>query len=109
MRWYVLSEPSGIITLCVDETDARESAAEYDTLYPANAPHVATRLHAIDVNHSEGNLEMVASCAWVQNMDYGDEWATSCGKSFLLNEGSPRENGLQWCGFCGRQLKEETR
>jgi len=57
--------------------------------------------HFADVN------KMVSTCTWNQDQDYGDSWNTQCGKSFLLNDGSPHENGLQWCGFCGRPLEEQ--
>lgn len=48
MRWYVLSKTTGIATLCASERDARSEAEAYNRLYPLHAPHVATRLQAID-------------------------------------------------------------
>jgi hypothetical protein len=47
-HWYVLSETTGIATLCASEQDARSEARDYDKVYPLAAPHVATRLQPID-------------------------------------------------------------
>ncbi len=44
MHWYVLSESTGIATLCVSEQDARREAPAYDRLWPRAAPHIATQL-----------------------------------------------------------------
>ena len=45
-RWYCVSK-DGAATLCVDEEDARKTAADADLDYPRNAPHTATQLAPI--------------------------------------------------------------
>lgn len=42
-RWYAVSR-TGMATLCVDEDDARENAAQFDADWPDAAPHVAVLL-----------------------------------------------------------------
>ena len=42
-RWYFVTN-DGAATLCVDEADARESAAEADIAFPRMAPHQVTQL-----------------------------------------------------------------
>ena len=42
-RWYFVTN-DGAATLCVDEADARESAAEADIAFPRMAPHHVTQL-----------------------------------------------------------------
>ena len=42
-RWYFVTN-DGAATLCVDEADARESAAEADIAFPRMAPHLVTQL-----------------------------------------------------------------
>lgn len=49
MHWYALSKTTGVATLCASAADARREAKAYDRLYPASAPHVATRLVQSDV------------------------------------------------------------
>ena len=42
-RWYFVAN-DGVATLCADEADARESAAEADIAFPRMAPHQVTQL-----------------------------------------------------------------
>jgi len=46
-RWYFVTN-DGAATLCVDEADARESAAEADIEFPRMAPHRAVQLVPAD-------------------------------------------------------------
>jgi len=63
--WDVVSLTTGIVTLCMCEEDACSEAAAYDRLWPAAAPHIATRLHLVDAvrdgDRSEDLLEMVGA------------------------------------------------
>jgi hypothetical protein len=48
------------------------------------------------------------SCAWTQQ-DHcgGDCWETGCGNAFCMSDGTPGENGLKFCCYCGKPLAEE--
>lgn len=46
-------------------------------------------------------------CHWYQGVD-SDRWATQCGRSFYLEEGTPLENHMQWCCYCGAPLTESV-
>ena len=46
------------------------------------------------------------NCRWVQDGVGEDHWDTSCKKRFTLNEGSPGDNKMAWCCYCGRPLEE---
>jgi hypothetical protein len=50
-------------------------------------------------------ISAVLACGWTQDSD-GSAWATGCGHLFEVNDGTPKENGMCWCCFCGRELKE---
>lgn len=44
------------------------------------------------------------ACEW-RNVDCGDGYfETSCGEAFSLNEGSPSENNMKFCPFCGLRI-----
>jgi hypothetical protein len=43
-------------------------------------------------------------CYWSQDGEDGDTWATQCGHYFALNEGTPSDNKMDFCCYCGRQL-----
>jgi hypothetical protein len=46
------------------------------------------------------------ACLWRE--EYGDEeYQTSCGKAFVLNDGTPKDNDMLFCCFCGKLLREE--
>jgi hypothetical protein len=56
-----------------------------------------------------GGTQRVDECEWINegDLDYNDgRWMTSCGNDFLLNEGSPTENKMSHCCYCGKVLKE---
>lgn len=42
-------------------------------------------------------------CTW-REVNEGEYWQTSCGKSFILNNGTPKENGMNYCCYCGDAL-----
>jgi NADH pyrophosphatase NudC (nudix superfamily) len=45
-------------------------------------------------------------CVWIYD-DLDDYWETLCGEAFTLNVGSPSENKMKFCPYCGRRLKEK--
>ena len=44
-----------------------------------------------------------SECHWTD--DCGS-WVTTCRNYFQLNEGTPKDNGMNFCLFCGKTLKE---
>ena len=44
-------------------------------------------------------------CIW--RNDDSTTWETECGKAFCLNDGTPYENEMRFCCFCGEALAEE--
>ena len=45
------------------------------------------------------------SCEWSQDDD--GYWETECGGMFALIEGTPRENDMNFCCYCGKPLKTD--
>lgn len=46
-------------------------------------------------------------CFWMLNDPDYNGWMGNCGVDFRLENGSPLENGMDYCCGCGRILKEE--
>jgi hypothetical protein len=46
-------------------------------------------------------------CNWYYD-DQTDCWSTSCGHEYTINEGSPEENDMCFCTFCGGKLKNAS-
>ena len=45
-------------------------------------------------------------CEWeLDNPDFGS-WKSSCGEEFIIIEGTPIENGMAFCCYCGKPLLE---
>lgn len=47
-------------------------------------------------------------CNWTigADPDGREAWTTSCGMAFRTIDGTPGQNKLVFCGFCGRVLRE---
>lgn len=48
--------------------------------------------------------QQALKCEWAQEDESSDAWDTSCGHTFLINDGTPSENDMCYCCFCGKTL-----
>ena len=48
---------------------------------------------------------MTEACLWTEDED--GNWETDCGEMYVFNEGNPKENGMNFCGYCGRPLEQK--
>ena len=46
-------------------------------------------------------------CTWTEDSE-GD-WDTACGNMFIIITGTPQENRMEYCPYCGRELKENPK
>ena len=46
------------------------------------------------------------ACIW--RIDEDGISNTECGECFVTNEGTPKENGMTYCCFCGGRLEQEA-
>ena len=48
-------------------------------------------------------------CFWLQqDGEYSEDWLACDGKLFCLTNGTPSENGMLFCPYCGKNLVEVT-
>ena len=45
------------------------------------------------------------TCRWKYDEDM-DAWNTQCDNAFCIGEGTPAENEMKFCPYCGRKLVE---
>lgn len=45
-------------------------------------------------------------CVWSEDED--GNWDTGCGNMFVLTEGTPYDNEMGFCCYCGHKLDQET-
>jgi hypothetical protein len=56
-------------------------------------------------SYINGITAQPAACGWSQDGDsYSDTWATSCGHYFRLDDGTPTDNKMAFCCYCGKSL-----
>lgn len=46
----------------------------------------------------------LVSCCWTE--DFAGNWSAQCGEQFVLVEGSPHDNKMMFCCYCGGRLVE---
>ena len=52
--------------------------------------------------HSNKNI-----CVWSQDSENSDIWLSGCGKAFVLNTGTLKENQVKYCVYCGKFIEQE--
>lgn len=45
-------------------------------------------------------------CGWTYDTD-GYCWDTDCKNTFVIDDGTPEDNGMRFCCFCGGEIKQE--
>ncbi len=49
----------------------------------------------------------VQVCNWtLDSTEYDDHYETECGNAFIMTEGTPKENEMKFCCYCGKKLVE---
>lgn len=51
-----------------------------------------------------GFKEVQRTCKWVEDSD--GVWRSGCDNEFTTIDGTPSENGMRFCPFCGGDLVE---
>ena len=73
---------------------------------PSNSDVSVTENVLTDVKTGQ-SVEKV-ECSWIQEDDPDIcYWKTGCGNSFYFTEGTPTDNNMKYCCYCGKLLKQE--
>jgi hypothetical protein len=48
----------------------------------------------------------IPTCQW-ENDGEGN-WETGCGDAFVILDGTPAENKMMFCCYCGKRIKESS-
>lgn len=54
--------------------------------------------------HRGWEVYNMTACVWRENQD--GYWETGCGNVFVLGDGTPPENKMVYCCYCGAPLQE---
>lgn len=52
----------------------------------------------------EKRMQRKRKCEWKQDED-DDSWDTACGEKFCIEDGTPADNGMRFCCYCGAALE----
>jgi hypothetical protein len=94
---------------------AEAEAAQYHAAMAGYRPHRHAQMDADvqkiaqTITALRAALEQPNECRWLQEGDEeSDTWAASCGRHryFSLNEGTPKDNHMRHCCYCGKPLVE---
>lgn len=47
-----------------------------------------------------------ASCTWHNDPETDNSWSTGCRQLFEIYDGTPTENGMGFCCYCGKPIRE---
>ena len=57
---------------------------------------------------AQATAKVLETCRWVRDVVATDDvWNTECGEMFVLNDGTPKQNGMVFCPYCGKAIREE--
>lgn len=49
-------------------------------------------------------IEETEECHWTYDETH-EAWETSCGRMYHITTGTPKENGMDFCAYCGKRLE----
>ena len=86
--------------------DGDETCCDAPDLFCINdMPGEIVKLRALV---KEAQVQEPETCTWHQDGDSDSGvYATSCGHYFNLEDGTPADNKMQWCCYCGKKLAQE--
>lgn len=88
---------------------AQQALEALREIHPGNMTPMAEEAWDKAITALKAALEQPDECSWMQDGDHdSDMWAAGCGRHryFTLNEGTPSENGMKHCCYCGKPLVE---
>lgn len=66
--------------------------------------HIMAEIHDAAAKGLDTLAPDKPKCTWTD--DEGGCWDTSCGHRFVVNDGTPSENSMAYCCFCGKEIEE---
>jgi len=87
-----------------DEADASRTIYDDAKWLPVAEHSIGTPVS--DPKHPAHTIYRRAVCDWTLDNPEHDVWATSCDELFIIIDGSPTDNKMKFCPYCGKSIKE---
>lgn len=88
-----------LLAVCQELVESAEHWSEY--FVPIG---IVDRLNAAIAKAGGTALRTPDRCQWEED----GAWATSCGGYFEITCGTPSDNGMMFCPYCGRPITTEV-
>jgi hypothetical protein len=98
-RSKLLTNAPELLKICEELAGSAEYWSEYSV--PLG---IVDRLNAAIAKAGGTALRTPDRCQWEED----GAWATSCGGYFNITCGTPSDNGMMFCPYCGRLITTET-
>ena len=91
-----------------DQTKYFQRIATAALSYPEPSPSDVSVTPDVLIDIKTGRSIEKETCSWIQEDDPDIcYWKTGCGNSFYFTEGTPTDNNMKYCCYCGKLLKQE--
>jgi len=72
-----------------------------------NVEYTLGDLHELLDSYLEQKEGRSTRCVWKYYEEYvTDDWETECGEAHILADGTPAENNMRFCPYCGRRIEQ---
>jgi hypothetical protein len=75
------------------------------TGYESKKAEIESLLQQVEMAHQAGRDAMPV-CLWKKGWDC---WETTCGNAFEISDGTPSENNMKYCCYCGGKVEEDIK
>ena len=95
----LLTAAPDLLAVCAELVESAEYWGEYDV--PIG---IVARLNAAIAKAGGTALRTPDRCQWTED----EAWATSCGGFLQIENGTPADNQMVFCCYCGRPITTEA-
>jgi len=83
-----------------------DNAVQFDTMSGATAEELLAIISKLEQNQKvRDHIDSVLPdeiCEW---KDVGEYWETGCDGAFCISNGTPKNNEMEYCPYCGKEIK----
>ena len=82
------------------------NAVQFDTISGGTAEELLAIISKLEQNQKvRDHIDSVLpdeTCEW---KDVGEYWETGCEGAFCITAGTPKNNEMEYCPYCGKEIK----
>lgn len=75
--------------------------------YDGAQPHYSELAESYQAQLEAWQAAIPDPCEWLQD-EWDNSYDTSCGNKYEIIDGTPEDNGMKFCTYCGGKLEQVT-